>query len=703
MPYTLPRNVKNILKYTLIAAILLGLVVVVDLCPPPKRNYPVVNEISPNPESGFAKWFEIHNPSTEKRAKLKDLCLHISGSELYCFEDSEPAIPPGGFRVVCFSNDDNGSPILQCPPTPPQIETVATPLSIVQPWEPDGGQIALLDVNSSPNGDSRLVDFVAWGRPATEVPPGLTVSIDRLAARWVELSVNAGVYDPETELRVGDAISLRPGGHRGNHSDWRLTPPDLQTCGSENTGTGAGIISPPDGAEIKIDDATIVWWPVTGVEEYCVELKPDGITSAAGVIHRFTTSANFVVPSSSDLIGPGTYDYRVLNGPCDSTSSRAWSSNSPGLTLTAIDISDVEAVTISGIDYEYQRKDTRLLCLKPSQAAPFLYDGIGCDKTHWDKPHQALAHPEGGPYPDWGIHGNKHCVRASISMIVSAYAETRLSQDRIAYEYAKGTGLSPDYDLCHQSATHCSTDTGGACTGLLFWALGGGDYKKDLSLAEAATLGLEYKSAVTWNDIKKAINDQRPIMSRWKHKYEDHMRVIDGYYETPNETWIRVLDPFSGRPQWRKFGDDWAKNFSGLWLCPPTTADIEVQFDDPKIATDSDGDGIVDFDEEERFNTDPNSKDSDGDNVSDLDEIRSYVFFFPEDAAFPSHPEATAANFDGDEWRKELDPDNDDDDYTDGQEDSNRNGITEGSDESSCFDPDSTPSPRSSCCSGCKT
>jgi len=61
-----------------------------------------------------------------------------------------------------------------------------------------------------------------------------------------------------------------------------------------------------------------------------------------------------------------------------------------------------------------------------------------------------------------------------------------------------------------------------------------------------------------------------------------------------------------------------------FWVLP--SSDYDVSEDEPGISKDSDNDGIVDFDEEARFGTDPNHPDSDSDGVPDKQGIREYIF-----------------------------------------------------------------------------
>lgn len=81
----------------------------------------------------------------------------------------------------------------------------------------------------------------------------------------------------------------------------------------------------------------------------------------------------------------------------------------------------------------------------------------------------------------------------------------------------------------------------------------------------------------------------------------------------------------------------------------------------PSVFVDSDLDNIVDFDETERFGTDPLKKDSDDDTIDDIDEIRDFMKCF--DGKSYSH-----SDIDGDQLYAARDADSDGDGYCDYQE-----------------------------------
>ncbi len=102
----------------------------------------------------------------------------------------------------------------------------------------------------------------------------------------------------------------------------------------------------------------------------------------------------------------------------------------------------------------------------------------------------------------------------------------------------------------------------------------------------------------------------------------------------------------------------------------------------PLVSQDTDGDGLVDFDEAYRFNTGVGDPDTDGDHISDIDEIRSYVLrtkLNTNAVAYQINAPALFAVGDGYGRRPENDEsrDFDNDGYKDGEEDRNHNGLYE--------------------------
>jgi len=252
--------------------------------------------------------------------------------------------------------------------------------------------------------------------------------------------------------------------------------------------------------------------------------------------------------------------------------------------------------------------------------------------------------------------------------MIASYYGGKLSQDRISYELFRGG--PPEGDLGHDVGVTAPPDA--TETNILAWALG----------VNAATVPFQ-EGKPTFAQIKGWIDANRPLMAR----IEGHMRAIDGYFEfaIPPTTYqfIHLLDP-GDRARWVNYDDD---PILHVWPCPAGAAGApnvrsDEDIDRDGIADtrdDSDGDGVCDFDERNRFCSggrclNPAKADSDADLVPDKADIREYVFNAA--GAFRKWN----ADFDRDGFRKEVDPDNDSKEnkgIMDGCEDSNYNGKYE--------------------------
>jgi hypothetical protein len=371
------------------------------------------------------------------------------------------------------------------------------------------------------------------------------------------------------------------------------------------------------------------------------------------------------------------------------------------------------------VPWEFQHKDTNMLCLEGCRI-----DG----PSAWDLIHTYHY-----------IHGNNYCGRAVTAMIVNWYldragrGDEKLSQDRISFKDGWDTTIYPvDYAFKH----------GGTGTHELDWALG---------------TSTQWHVNASFAQIKDWIDKQQPFAAAWS----GHYRVIDGYRSDASGMYVHVQDPWPlTEPE---EPDKWIpySSIPSGWAAsvPPSPEDLEpgmIKSDEDEVWTDTDGDGIVDFDEIQRFKTDLNNPDTDGDGIWDKIEIQSYLhnwdwyiqtinalreeypsvgwldsgdyghhitahmnvdltpifwstvwYWWNFDGAHPEaspsnmvrgpwHPNepllkkvAERADFDNDGLRAEVDPDNDQDGISDGQEDRNYNGIFEPElGETSIFNPD---------------
>ncbi|MEM3731349.1 MAG: hypothetical protein QW667_03405 [Candidatus Bathyarchaeia archaeon] len=283
-----------------------------------------------------------------------------------------------------------------------------------------------------------------------------------------------------------------------------------------------------------------------------------------------------------------------------------------------------------GISPKLERKDTYMLCL---EGCP-LYG-----PNPWDKPHQSLSD-----------HSSTRGISAVVSMIASYYGGN-LSQDRIAYYvYAEYSNDSiPEDDLGHKRGL-----IGLNIVYILKWALNG-----------AAVIRVNGKPS--FDDIKYRLDTNRPII-RDDGTTEHKLTIIDGYTIEGENELVHVIDPLTGTESKIPYED---LSVFVIWFPYVYDGVITARSDEPTVWMDSDGDGIVDFDEINRFHTDPYNRDSDGDGIDDKTEIRSYTFL--NDDSFDSK-DMRKPDLDGDGLRAELDSDSDNGGLPDGLEDLNKNG-----------------------------
>ena len=210
---------------------------------------------------------------------------------------------------------------------------------------------------------------------------------------------------------------------------------------------------------------------------------------------------------------------------------------------------------------------------------------------------------------------------------------------------------NPLRDLGHDRTTLVCGGDGSHGGALMAWALG--INVSDFTYAYAKP---------TFAQVKGWIDTSRPIM----RFYSGHQTVIGGYRTLGDGTQqIRLFDPWSGTT--------W-ENYSSLnitcYYVPPASAP-GVRSDESGIWSDADSDGVMDWDEQNRFHTMATYADSDDDWVQDKQDLREYVF----DTA--GNYSLRCADFDADGKRKELDADNDADGSVDGCEDIDRDGKYE--------------------------
>lgn len=426
-----------------------------------------------------------------------------------------------------------------------------------------------------------------------------------------------------------------------------------------------------DGAVIGGDSVGIAWTPVEPAERYRFRMSrgPDLDTAHLLVDVELAVPRVMIGPG----LEPGVYSYAVTttsggDWPAKmlpevrrleiATSACTWPRGMHP-SITRLEEWLAEPVcppnrpchVIDEVEFKFQRKDSPLHCLNS-----------GCDPTQWDRPHDyctpvVLSNPSGGfraghprntalelcvgsrvsadcrkrfAHAAAGPHGNEHgtenCVRASVSMIASAYhvpgSRSCLSQDRIAHEIHKNDSPRDGAaDLGHAvAAVNCTFPNPcmNECSVSLLWALGLAPSIPACNPVSAGPLKI-----ITHDDHPTAFNppvphltqlmawldDERPLMLRTRVPgRKPHMVVVVGYcldrssFDCPRppctlSPWFVIYDPLTG-PRLERIGTRALEaRFGGLWVAPPVSPQIHPRQDEVGVWTDSDNDGITDFDE----------------------------------------------------------------------------------------------------------
>jgi hypothetical protein len=619
---------------------------------PISPHVPVINEISPQATDSEPAWIELHNP-LEQEVEVCDLVLVINDVYRYVLPDELAPMPPKSYIVVKLDNlagqadsyDFKDNKVVLH--TSPDLKNAMIAHS---------GQVAIYRKNSL--GPEKIVDFVSWGKPGS--PASLTPERNEIwKKRWFVKQINTfGDYDESMLAQAKDfTIGRQPNSSDQSLSNWVAFYGDERTPGADNFSDGTiNLFIPLDGAVIRSEDIIIAW---TSTGPYQLQIASDD--SFSNVIYDVTSSEEtekqtYYKPNQP--LPEGTYYYRVCEQSCvgDFINKR---------TVISKMMEECGSYKVlDNMQYRRQRKDTKLLCL---DMCPSHLDNT--TEKHWDNIHpinsitgEYLDDLNLNTIPNGGEHGSNNCVRASIAMMVSFYGK-KLSQDRIAYyiqEEGDGVGNGiPEEDLAHEVPMNPNEETD-----TLAWALGVEDKDTDLYTPPD-------EHPPSFDNLKTWLDAGRPIMTR----IEGHMRTMNGYNECDGQQWVHILDPWTG-PRWETY-ESWCSSAEQTWVGP--TQAPNAREDEPEIWIDSDGDGIMDFDEQVRFHTGRFDKDSDNDGVNDKEDIYEYVF--KEDNTY--HKRNADLNFeidgvnDTDGVRKEKDPDNDDDTFNDGCEDKNHNGIYE--------------------------
>lgn len=546
---------------------------------------------------------------------------------------------------------------------------------------PDSGSVTLL-LN-----DERPIDRVAWGAAEGAIMPPRG-------------GIARGTIEP------GSSFGRPPGADRpGSPNDWVIYPPEQVTPGQPNPLPAVVQLLPMDGAILPSTTVNLSWYTVSGATRYRVQLAVD-TTFAQPLLNQLINEP----PVSSGQLAAGTYWWRVQAIAADGQLA-AWSRPNrldidgrgrdgddagnedadPGLSeaeaLESPSFGASAAPVLLNVPLLVQHKDSPMLLLESQQSGGPRTAGALPHVPHtWDGNHQALDVNDPAD--------NMNCGLASMAMLNRFY-NGDLTQDRIGYEvfskninkYAgaiQARAIQTPITVPREKAVGPERDLNYGYGVTLEHLVAAGLF----ALGALPGAGSGYASTDDiWKAVRTEIDAGHPLIGF----NDSHLFVIRGYELRNGERLMYVNDPWSGPSMPGQYAVNLdASNrqlapIEGYFSYPiqPGVAKLEANF-----WKDSDRDDVSDFDEINRFQTNPNHNDSDNDGVHDKQDIESGIYEEEHTYGYAWNPAYgnPGRDLDMDGKPTELDPDSDDGGCKDGDEDTDADGYHNLPAESGNFD-----------------
>lgn len=619
LKFVLSGSFFLLLAYLVISLLFRGAAIVPSVAPSASV---VLNEVLFSPSSDQLPFVELKRVSGH--VSLSGFKLRNEKAEEYFFPDNTPAFERDSFLLVTFDggNKLEGATLHAGPRL--FLNGVAGFVELVAP-------------------DGRVLDRVAWGSRQPE-------------------SVKLGRGGAHGDFVAGVSIGRHPLSVKPvDFFEWLTFSADEVTPGKPNPNPRAEVLLPLDGAFVSQPSIKLGWYPVAGATSYRIQISTDSEFNGT-ITDSKTQTPSFKTPA----LEAGDYFWRVQAVFEDGSSAEFSPVNS--FTISSTELPNFPAQSsyilipnayaaetvpplregVLAVPMIYQHKDTAMLQMESRNESG----------THaWDKDHGELD--ESDP------SDNTNCVLASIAM-VNTFAGGDLSQDRIGYEILEGNDVlvgiwpnDPVWDLNYGRGFY-DNETFHALT---FAFNGASVVQYDVTSADAL-----------WDTVTREIDAGRPVVAG----VPGHVIVITGYYQFsqsgPNARWLTINDPWSGRYLLNLERMANRSRVERYWLVSDTS---NPRRNEAGLTRDSDGDGMVDFDETERFKTKPGNRDSDQDGVDDKTEVYATVFD-PDHGWAQWRAAGFGRDLDEDKRFMELDRDSDGGGCKDGEEDKNANGKRDG-------------------------
>ena len=427
--------------------------------------------------------------------------------------------------------------------------------------------------------DSSMASYVAWGEPglhaAAAVDAGVwTDSLEYFPAESHIQQYNAD-YIKNTFFR------LRPNKSGMDTGDWfSFTSNDNP---AEDVSVPLPIKTSANQPVYKLipgeNDVLFSWLPIDGVKSYRVIVRDQNEND---VYNLETQNTSVVLP-----VAPGNYSWTVIGEDefrvYDDISDKE-------KRYHPYDINVIEANINTKIFHQRKiheikaRRDTRMLNLGYLKNSNYW---------SWDRPNLESTRVE--------PHENLRCWAISVE-VMNHYYGGDLTQDEIVFK-AKFKSNEP-----LMSPFYAEGATKNEVVELLKWALNISNYD-DLNYSNGAPSYETVKYAI---DHKKLIYISTP----------QHDMVIFGYVgDADNHAFYYAFDGNNDG----NVTTSLSYNGPIEYYFIPNATQNNVTMSDYRVHIDTDGDGITNFEEEERFQTSPFLADSDNDGIEDKREIYNYT------------------------------------------------------------------------------
>jgi len=417
--------------------------------------------------------------------------------------------------------------------------------------------------------DSSMASYVAWGEPGLHAAAAVDADVWTDSLEYFPAESHVQQYN--ADYIKNTFFRLRPNKSGKDTGDWfSFTSNDNP---AEDVSVPLPIKTSANQPVYKLipgeNDVLFSWLPVDGVNSYRVIVRDQN----GNDIHNLNTLSTSVTLS----LAPGNYSWTVIGEELF---------NANFLTTFSVEsVGNIDTKVSKQLDIQQikARRDTYMLNLGYLENTNYW---------SWDRPNLESKRIE--------PHEYLRCWAIAIEAMNHFYGGN-LTQDEIVYKTKFKEAeplLSPFYRDGATKEDDIET---------LKWALNINNYD-DLNYGEGEP---------SYETVRNAIDYGKLIFV----SVPKHDKLIYGYVgDADNYVLYYAFVDNDGN-----VGNSLENNTPIEYYFIPNAIHGNVKMSDNRIHMDSDGDGVTNFEEEERFHTNPYNADSDNDGIEDKREIYNYT------------------------------------------------------------------------------